>query len=141
MFGTHTSPYPASSPTVSAWYLVLGGTHTKVLVPGEEEVIIWHPETSHTEMLIPETCYVPTVIPGEQKIQLQKRSGTLEAHVKGEDRMHSFRGRGWVKSWHLVSISGQWDSKAYRRPHQQTLMTLGLSALGVFGHCHLPGPE
>lgn len=85
-------------------------------------------------MLIPETCYVPTVIPGEQKGQLQKRCGRLEAHVKGEDRIHSFRGRGWVESWHLVSISGQWDSKAHRRPHQQTVTPLGLSTLGVYGH-------
>ena len=68
-------------------------------------------------ILIPETCYVPTVIPREQEGQLQKRSGRLEAHIKGEeDRIHSFRGREWVESWHLVSISGQWDSKAHKRP-------------------------
>lgn len=92
-------------------------------------------------MLIPEICCVPTVIPGEQKGQLQKRSGRLEAHVKGEDRIHSFRGREWVESWHLVSITGQWDSKAHKHPYQQTETPFGLSALGVFGHCHLPGPE
>lgn len=93
------------------------------------------------EKLIPETCYVPTVIPGEQEGQLQKRSWRLEVHVKGEDRIHAFRGIGWVESWHLVSISGQWDSKAHKCPYQRTEMPLDLSALGVFGHCHLPGPE
>lgn len=69
-------------------------------------------------MLIPENCCVPTVVPREQEGQLQKRRGRPEAHARGKDGVHSFRGTEWLETQCLISISDQWNSRAHRGPHQ-----------------------